>query len=107
MILRWLYQLDDSPVRRQLRTKPGRLVLSDERRREDMRAAWLKCSGNFTESGGRIKQVLEDILSEVQIEALVLETQVFKIFAANSIHNFSRGYVSVIVARNIPWRFIL
>jgi hypothetical protein len=66
-----------------------------------MHAAWSKCPSNFTESGGRIKEVLEDILSEVQIEALVLETQVFEIFAANSIHNLSRGDVLIIVSRNI------
>jgi len=107
MVLRWLYQLHDSPVRRQVRTKPSRLVLPHERRGKDMRAAWSKCPSNFTESGSWIKQVLEDVLSDMQIDALVLETQVFKIFAANAIHNLSCGDISVIVSRNISWRFIL
>ena len=46
-------------------------------------------------------------LSDVQIKALVIETQVFEVFAANSIHNLSRGNVWVIVTRNVAWRFIL
>jgi hypothetical protein len=72
-----------------------------------MGSTWAKRSGNFTESDSGVKQVLEDILSEVQIKALVIETQVFEIFAANSIHDLSRGNVWVIVTRNIAWRFIL
>ena len=99
--------MDDSPIRRQACTKARRLVFSDERSSKDMRSTRAKRSGNFTESGSRVKQVLEDILSEVQIKALVLEAQVFEIFAANSIHDLSRGSVWVIVTRNIPWRFIL
>jgi hypothetical protein len=72
-----------------------------------MRSAGSKRPGNFTESGNGVKQVLEDILSEVQIKALVIETQVFEIFAANSIHDLPGGNVWIIVTRNIPWRFIL
>jgi hypothetical protein len=66
-----------------------------------------KRSGNFTESGSRVKQVLEDILSDVQIKALVFETEVFEIFVANSIHDLSCGDVWVIVTRDISWRFML
>jgi len=95
--------LDDSPVRRQVRTKPSRLVLPHERRGKDMRAAWSKCPSNFTESGSWIKQVLEDVLSDMQIDALVLETQVFKIFAANAIHDGARGYARIVLARNVRW----
>jgi hypothetical protein len=36
-----------------------------------------KRSGNFTESSGRIKEVFENVLSNVQIKALVVEGQVF------------------------------
>jgi hypothetical protein len=37
--------------------------------------------------GGRgVEQVLEDILSEVQIKALVIETKVFEIFAAGAVN---------------------
>ena len=71
-----------------------------------MRSTGSKRPGNFTESGSRVKQVLKESLSEVQIRALIIETQVFEIFAANSIHDLSRG-TWVIVTRNIPWRFIL
>ena len=42
-----------------------------------MRSTWAKRSGNFTASGSRVKQVLEDILSDMQIKALVTEAQVF------------------------------
>jgi len=38
---------------------------SDEQSSKDMRSTGLKRPGNFTESGSRVKQVLEDILSEV------------------------------------------
>jgi hypothetical protein len=72
-----------------------------------MRSTWAKRSGNFTESGSRVKRVLKDILSEVQIKALVIETQVFESFAANSVRDLSRGNVWVIMTWNVPWRFIL
>jgi hypothetical protein len=42
-----------------------------------MRSTWAKRSGNFTASGSRIKEVFENILSEVQIKALITEAQVF------------------------------
>src|SRR5215471_10997015 len=99
--------MNNSPFRRRLRTKASRLVLSHDRRCKDMRSARSKCPGNFTESGSRVKQVLEDILSDVQIEALILEAQVFEVLATDSIHDLSCGDVSVIVTRNIPWCLIL
>ena len=81
--------MNDSPVRRQGCTKLSRLIFFDERSRKDMRSTGAKRSSNFTGSGSRIKQVFENILSDVQIKALVTEAQVFKIFAANAIHDLS------------------
>ena len=98
--------MDDSPVGRQGCTKSSRLVFSNERSSKDMRSTRAKRSGNFTVSSGRIKKVLENILGDVQVKALGSEAQVFEIFAANSIHDLSRGNVWVIVTRNIAWRFI-
>ena len=63
-----------------------------------------KRSSNFTESGSRIKEVFENILSDVQIQGLVIEGQVFKIFAANAIHDGPRGYARIVLARNVRWR---
>jgi hypothetical protein len=42
-----------------------------------MRSIGAKRSGNFMASGSRIKEVFENILSDVQIKALVTEAQVF------------------------------
>jgi hypothetical protein len=42
-----------------------------------MRSTWAKRSGNFSGSSSRIKEVFENILSDVQIKALVTEAQVF------------------------------
>ena len=66
-----------------------------------MRSTGAKRSGNFTGSGSRIKEVFENILSDVQIKALVTEAQVFKIFAANAIHDLPRGYVRIVMACNV------
>src|SRR5437870_1598745 len=93
--------MNDRPVRRQGRTKSSRLVFSEERSSKDMRSTGAKRSGNFTESGSRIKEVFEDVLSEVQIKALVTEGQVFKIFAANAVHDLPWGYASMVTACNV------
>ena len=69
-----------------------------------MRSTGAKRSGNFTESGSGIKQVLEDILREVQIKALVAEAQMFKIFAANAIHDLPWGYARIVMACNVRRR---
>jgi hypothetical protein len=69
-----------------------------------MRSTEAKRSGNFTGSGSRIKEVFENILSDVQIKALVTEAQVFKIFAANAIHDLPCGYVRIVMACNVRWR---
>ena len=69
--------MNDSPVRRQGCTKSSRLVFSDERSSKEMRSTGAKRSGNFMASGSRIKEVFENILSDVQIKALVTEAQVF------------------------------
>ena len=98
--------MNDSPVRRQgAQKRVGSFFLTSGVVKtcappgRSVRAISRKAAAGF-------KQVLEDILSEVQIKTLVIETQVFEIFAANSIHDLSRGDVCVIVTRNIPWRFI-
>ncbi|HWX17779.1 MAG TPA: hypothetical protein VNY07_14450 [Chthoniobacterales bacterium] len=69
-----------------------------------MRSTGPKRSGNFAKSGSRIKDVFEDILSDVQIKALVIEAQVFKIFAANAIHDLPCGYVRIVVACGVGRR---
>lgn len=63
-------------------------------------------SGNFTESGSRIKKVFKNILSDVQIKALVTEAQAFKIFAPNAIHYFPRGYIRAVLACNVGRRLL-
>jgi hypothetical protein len=50
-----------------------------------VRSTGPKRPGNFTESGSRIKEVLEDILSDMQIHGLFTKAQMFKIFAADTI----------------------
>jgi hypothetical protein len=52
-----------------------------------MRSTGAKRSSNLTESSSRIKDVLENILRDVQIEAFVREAQMFKIFAANALYD--------------------
>ena len=69
-----------------------------------MRPTGAKRSGNFTESGSRIKKVFENILSDVQIKALVIEGQVFKVFAANGIHDGPWEYARIVLACNVRWR---
>ena len=69
-----------------------------------MRSTRAKRSGNFTESGGRIKEMFENVLGDVQIIALVVEGQVFKIFAANAIHDLPRGYARIVMACNVRGR---
>src|SRR5581483_3691470 len=96
--------MNDSPVRRQACTKASRLVLSHERSSKDVRSTRAKRSGNFTESGSRIKEVLENVLSDVQIPGLVIEGQVFKIFAANVIQNRPWGYARIVMACNVRGR---
>jgi hypothetical protein len=71
-----------------------------------MRSTGAKRPGNFTESGGRVKQVLEDILSDVQIKALLTEAQVFKIFTANAIHDRPWGYARIVMACNVRGRLL-
>jgi hypothetical protein len=68
-----------------------------------MRSTGAKRSGNFTGSGSRIKEVFENILSDVQIKALVTEAEAFKIFAANAIYGLPWGYARIAVACNIRW----
>ncbi len=70
-----------------------------------MRSTGAKRSGNFSASRSRIKEVFENILSEVQIKALVTEAEVFKIFAANAIHDLSWGYARIVMAWNVGRRF--
>jgi hypothetical protein len=65
--------MNDGTVRPQRCTKSSRLV-SEKRRCKDMRPTGAKRSGNFTGSSSRIKEVFEDILSEVQIKALLIES---------------------------------
>ncbi len=96
--------MNDSPVRRQRCAKSSRLVFSDERSGKEMRSTRAKRSGNFTGSGSRIKEVFENILSDVQIQALVIEAEVFKIFAANAIYGLPWGYARIVIACNIRWR---
>jgi hypothetical protein len=69
-----------------------------------MRSTWAKRSGNFSASRSRIKEVFENILSEVQIKALVTEAEAFKIFAANAIYGLPWGYARIVMACNIRWR---
>ena len=69
-----------------------------------MRSTGAKRSGNFSASRSRIKEVFENILSEVQIKALVIKAQVFKIFEANAIYDLPGGYVRVIMACNVRRR---
>ena len=59
MILRRLNQMNNTPVGRQGCTKASWLVFPDERSSKDMRSTGSKRPGNFTESGSRVKQVLE------------------------------------------------
>ena len=61
-------------------------------------------SGNFTESSGRIKEVFENVLGDVQIKALVIEAEVFKIFAANAIYDLPWGYARIVMAWNVGRR---
>jgi hypothetical protein len=96
--------MNDSPVRRQGCTKSSRLVFSDERSSKDMRSTRAKRSGNFTGSGSRIEEVFENILGDVQIKALVTEGQVFKVFAANAIHDLPWGYARIVMACNVRRR---
>jgi len=69
-----------------------------------MRSTGAKRSRNFTASGTRIKEVFEKILSEVQIKALVAEAQMFKIFAANAIHDLPWGDARVVITCKIRRR---
>jgi hypothetical protein len=69
-----------------------------------MRSTRAKRSGNFTGSGGGINEVFENILSDVQIKAVVTEAQVFKIFAANAIYDPPWGYARIVMACNVRRR---
>jgi hypothetical protein len=69
-----------------------------------MRSTRAKRSGNFSASRSRIKEVFENILSEVQIKALVIEAQVFKIFAANAVYDLPWGYARIVMACNVRRR---
>ena len=71
-----------------------------------MRSTGAKRSGNFSASRSRIKEVFENILSEVQIKALVTEAEVFKIFAANAIHDRPWGYGRIVMACNVRGRLL-
>src|SRR6266478_1615067 len=96
--------MNNSPVRRQGRTKSSRLVFSDKRSSKNMRSTGPKRSSNFTESRSRIKKMFENVLSNVQIKALVIEGQVFKIFTANAIDDLPCGYARIVMACNVRRR---
>jgi hypothetical protein len=52
-------------------------LFSDEWSSKDMRSTRAKRSDNSTESSGRIKEVFENVMGDVQIKALITEAQVF------------------------------
>ena len=47
--------------------QPRRLMFSHQRRRENMSPTWLKRAHNFAKNLHRIKNMLEDILSDVEV----------------------------------------
>ena len=96
--------MNNSPVRCQGCTKSSQLVFSDQQSGKNVYSTETKRSSNFTENGSRIKEVFENILSNVQIKAIVTEAQVFKIFAANAIHDLPWWHARIVLAYNVRRR---
>lgn len=105
MILRRFNQLNDMAVCCSSRAKFRRGTLVFKRGREDMGATRSKRSRNFAERRRRIKEVLENVLGNVEVDAFVGETQFLEVFASHAIYALSRGDVRIILTWKVSGRF--